>query len=208
VSLDESQASFSRALGVDISSLQKWEQGQRDLPIAALLRVIDVAPTEQKKGWMDAAGLTGPVAKAKKNQRYVHPIPVLKDVSALGTSRASQREEVEFILEIPRQLLLSLPAGSVLYAIRAPDEAMNPAIEKGFIVVVDVSQRDPARLRDRMVVTRDREGVVISWLRRDMGLDVLMPIDLRHFTMKALDAKQGRTLVGAVVLWVGKPTEK
>jgi len=203
------QIAFANALDVDQGSLAKWESGARPIPLPAILRIADIAPIENKKGWLEAAGLSAPQAKPKKNDGLVRPVPVLKDAAILGTVRASRPEEHEFIWEVPGHLLLSLPAASVLYAIRARDKnGMDPLIEKGFLVAVDVSQRDPKLLRgphDRMVVFRDWEGVSIRWFRRDMGLDLLVPYDLNRHNMKVLDPKQGIALVGAVVLWMGKP---
>lgn len=170
------------------------------------MKVVDLAPIERRQKWLDAAGLAAPGEKRKANAALIRKVPILKDAAALGTLRASHAKEIERIWEVPKDWL---PAEGILQAIRAPaDGAMRPLIEKGYIVVVNVERRDPKVLVNTLVVVRNKEGVCIRWLRRDMGLDLLMPLDLRHHTMSALDAKEGSSLVGEVVLWVGKPLEQ
>lgn len=195
------QVAFAKVFDVKQSQIARWETGDRPMPLVAVLKVAEIAPPERKDGWLRAAGISAP--KKEKRDSSVREVRVLRDSSALGTIRATYEEEIEFTWEIPQQLI---PVkGGVLQAIRVPDDGMSPILERGFVAVIDITQRDPRKLVNSMVVTRDKEGVAIRWLRRDMGLDLLIPNDLQRHTMQALET--GRALAGAVVLWTGKPEQ-
>lgn len=171
------------------------------MPLAAVLSVADMAPAERRKEWLDAAGLSSPEVKAKRNALLTRKVPVLKDAAVIGTLEASLQSNIEQTLEIP---VPWLPRDGVLQAIRAPDDGMSPKIDKGFIVIVDISKREVGRLADTLVVVRDSEGVFIRCLQRLLGQDVLMPSDPQRHPIKALDTRRHYGLVGEVVLWVGR----
>lgn len=197
------QADFASALGTDAGTLSKWESGIRAIPLAAVIRVADLAPAERKKQWLDAAGLNAPEEKPHRSKDF-RRIHLLKSAAVLGTLDAMKEAEQELAFEIPRQWL---PAGGEMQAIRVPDGGMSPMLAKGAIAIVDVSRRKPDELLNTLVVSRDGEGEHIRWLRRELGQYVLLPHELREFPMKALDTRRHYGLLGQVVLWLGRPPE-
>jgi transcriptional regulator with XRE-family HTH domain len=194
------QVAFAKALGTDAGTLSKWERGVLPIPAAAVLKIMEIAPQEEKHTWLQAAGLSiwdQPVASRR--------IPLLKDATAVGTPRADDEDEIKLIFELANDLL-PREAGR-LQAAYTPDDGMSPMLGKGRVAIVDVSERRPEKLLTFLVLSCDDEGVYVRWLRRQLGEYVLFSNDLEKYPLKRLDTRRNCGLIGRVVLWLGSQIE-
>jgi len=176
------------------------------MPVSAILKMVELAQTvEEKDDWLQHAGISLQDSADETAPRMARQIPLLKEAALLGTPEAQLEEGTERIWSIPKDWL---PKRGELYAIKVEDESMGPILEPGFVVVVDVSKRDTKLLVNKMVVAKDDEGVYIRWLRRDLGMNLLIPEDDRLYRMSELSTQRGHGIVGEVVLWTGWPGNK
>ena len=83
---------------------------------------------------------------------------------------------------------------------------MAPVVGDGYIVIVDVSRRDPKKLVERMVAAREGDGVTIKWLRRDGDTYLLVPqhVTPRH-QVRIMRQEGDFSIVGEVIKWIGQP---
>jgi SOS-response transcriptional repressor LexA len=116
-----------------------------------------------------------------------------------------KENEVELMVPVLRNWM---PKDGNFYAIKIDDDSMSPLLEKAFIVIVDVSKRDPKNLLGKMVVARDDEGVKIRWLSRDLGMYLLTPQNSRRHGLTELNTQKGHCVVGEVVRYMGEPIKK
>ena len=200
------QIQFAQILGVDQGSLAKWEKGIRPMPVSAILKMVELAQTiEEKDDWLQHAGISLQDSADDPSPRMARQVPLLKNAASLGTAEAQREEGIERIWSIPKDWL---PKRGEIYAVKVDDESMSPILEPGFVVVVDVSKRDEKLLVNKMVVTKDEEGVKLRWLRRDLGMYLLIPQDLQRHPISGLSTQRGQGIVGEVVMWTGWPRTK
>ena len=132
-------------------------------------------------------------------------IPLLHDSAAAGTPRVIDEEEIEQLISMPRSWL---PKGGTLYAIRISGDSMSPAVCDGFICIIDVQQRDPKKLVERMVAARDTDGVTIKWLRSDGDQYLLVPNNVSpRYPVRIMREEGDFSVVGRVVKWIGEPQQ-
>jgi SOS-response transcriptional repressor LexA/DNA-binding transcriptional regulator YiaG len=136
-------------------------------------------------------------------------IPLLKDPAATGTPRQVNENEIEDFLAFPGSLC---PHPDEIVCIKVQGDSMSPLLEDGYIVAVDTSQTDRARLHGQMVAARDPEGgVTIKWLRKVGKQEILLPqhTSKRHqpIILSPLEEQDtGWAVVGRVLWWIGMPS--
>jgi phage repressor protein C with HTH and peptisase S24 domain len=92
-------------------------------------------------------------------------------------------------------------------AIRVTGDSMSPILEEGYVVLIDLTQKDPKRLVNEMVAARDSEGgVTIKWLRKIGKYFMLVPqhTSQRH-EPQMIESDDDWAVVGKVIRWIGEP---
>lgn len=206
-SLGKNQGEFGRMLGVSQSAVSNWEIGT-DVPAPRILAALAemTADIALRSELLDRAGFKEVKAAVPQQREDLRSIPLLSDPAAAGTNRVIDEREIEKHLLLPREWF---HRGGELFALKIKGDSMAPIIDDGYIVIVDTGQRDPKKLLNRMVAARDGDGVTIKWLRRDVGVYLLLPqnISPRH-QVRVLSSDAGHGIVGEVVKWIGEPSRK
>jgi len=201
-SLGLTQTALAEALGSSQGAITRWEREIDSPPVSVFALLAKLVPDEQRALWLELQG--GPTAEDDAMSSAMRSIPVLRDAAAAGTARVIDEREIDYALLFPPRLL---PPGGKLVGIKVAGDSMSPILESGYIAITDVSQRDPAKLVNRMVAARDEDGVTIKWLRKQkVSLYLLVPQNTspRH-PVRILDAGDNWSIVGKVVKWIGEP---
>jgi transcriptional regulator with XRE-family HTH domain len=224
---NRTQLEFARLFDVSQVTISRWESGTDEPTTSTFARLASFCDEPHRSYFLKLSGLQSLFPRSAKKGVSVSPVPsvlrnrhidledgrkvpLLRDAAYLGTPSA----EDDFF----REKLLYLPAywfddSGTLYAFDALGDSMAPIISDGNIVIVDTSQRDPASLLDKMVVTREYVGnarwSTVKWLRQSNGGYLLLPERVsREHPVQVMQSEGDYSLLGAVVSWIGGPPGK
>jgi SOS-response transcriptional repressor LexA len=203
------QKEFGDALGVTQGAVMQWEKGMtRPSPMAMV--AIGRMAGDDKNWWYQQAGRTQEMIENAFEGFFKQvaaadalSVPLIAGKAAAGPARALDEKEIEDRLCFPA--VWFKPSQKVI-ALRVSGDSMSPIIEEGYVVLVDISQRDPTKLVNEMVLAREGDGVTIKWLRRVNKMYQLVPqhTSLRH-QVKILMPEEDAGIVGKVLKWIGEP---
>lgn len=204
------QTDFARLFSVTQVAVSNWEKGVDRPGAKALMELAKLtADPDLRDYFVRESGFTelfmnfGRSERKESTESEIRQIPLLKDSVAAGTPRATNEKEIAQMLAFPRAWFRS---PGELYALRVAGDSMSPVIGDGYIVIVDVSKRDPKKLVEHMVAAREGDGVTIKWLRRDGDTYLLVPqhVTPRH-PVRIMRAEGNFSIVGEVIKWIGEP---
>lgn len=181
---------FLGKLGIDRGTLlSKWPELSQKLPEVQAPEIRIYTTEQWKPGTEDRL-------------RFQVQIPVLRDEAAAGSPREINERDIDSFVAVPAKFV---PKGLGAYTgIYIRGDSMVPILGDRFIVVVDHTQRDPMRLRGRMVAALLQGGVLVKWLARETRRDHLV---LRSqnpaYEDIVLDSPETNPLIGDVVFWWG-----
>jgi len=134
--------------------------------------------------------------------RFQVQVPVLRDEAAAGSPREINERDVDSFIAVPSKFV---PKGTGVYTgIYIRGDSMEPILGDRFIVVVDHTQRDPVRLRGRMVAALVQEGVLVKWLARESRRDrIVLRSQNPAYEDLILDSPETNPIIGDVVFWWG-----
>lgn len=134
--------------------------------------------------------------------RFQIQVPVLRDAAAAGSPRQINERDVDSFIAVPAKFVPKGPASYTGIYIRG--DSMEPVLSDGFIVVVDHTQRDPVRLRGRMVAALIQEGVLVKKLARESRRDrIVLRSENREYPDIVLESPETNPVIGDVVFWWG-----
>lgn len=225
VVLRMSQAQLADRLNISQGNLSKMEGGKLRPEPEYLMRLSNLLSGHvESLEFLEAAGVprefldgdpryadtlpteTWTMTSAEASSRFLYA-PILRDASAAGTPRAFDQREIETMMAIPRSLV---PAGSALVCFRASGDAMSPTLLDGYVVVVNMAQKDPKRLLKSPVAARNSDDeVVVRYLREisgQRGNYVLVPQHTSpRFEVLPASPDRGWSILGEVLFWLGFP---
>ncbi|MBI3934803.1 MAG: helix-turn-helix domain-containing protein [Acidobacteria bacterium] len=204
-----------------------WEQGRKEPSAASYRRLADLAPPRDAWFFLKQMGVTKQLVRAKwpgrtsrhpskeaaprpmtmrirfagVNEAHFVQIPLLRE-NLSATPRAITEDDIESVMAVP---ISFIPNKSGAYVgIRQRGGSMAPVLQDRFIVVVDQTNRDPARLTGRMVAIWAEGGPLVRWLGpgSDPRQWVLRPENPNHPAL-SLDAAATERILGDVVYWWG-----
>lgn len=217
------QEEFAAKIGVDQTTVSKWEKVKARPTPDALVRIAALADEVDKLFFLEHAGLPpqfldGNPMIPEVETASVHVIarafgevpsapklvwvPLYKDSVAAGEPRGVHPEIDEFI-PFAEKLM---PKGSKLVALKVCGDSMAPIICDGYVVILDIAQRDPRQLIGRMVAAREGDGITVKWLRRDRNEYLLVPQHVSpRIPVRIMREEDGWGIVGVVIKWIGYP---
>ena len=134
--------------------------------------------------------------------RFQIQIPVLRDEAAAGSPREIYERDIDSFVAIPAKFVPKGPSAYTGICIRG--DSMEPILSDRFIVVVDHTNRDPIRLRGRMVAALMQEGVLVKWLARESRRDrIVLHSQNPEYADIVLEAPEKNPIIGDVVFWWG-----
>jgi transcriptional regulator with XRE-family HTH domain len=134
--------------------------------------------------------------------RYQVQIPVLRDEAAAGSPREINERDIESFIAVPGKFVPRGPASYTGIYIRG--DSMEPILRDRFLVVVDHSERDPVRLRGRMVAALVQGGVLVKWLSRDTRRErIVLRSQNQEYEDILLESPETDPIIGDIVFWWG-----
>ena len=134
--------------------------------------------------------------------RFQVQVPVLRDEAAAGSPREINERDIESFIAVPSKFA---PKGMGAYSgIYIRGDSMEPVLRDHFIVVVDHTERDPSRLRGRMVAALAQGGVLVKWLARETRGDrLVLRSENPAYEDIVLESPETNPIIGDVVFWWG-----
>ena len=134
--------------------------------------------------------------------RFQIQIPVLRDEAAAGAPREINERDIDSFIAIPAKFVPKGPAAYTGIYIRG--DSMEPILRDRFIVVVDHTNRDPGRLRGRMVAALVQDGVLVKWLARESRSDrIILRSQNPEYEDILIESPETDPIIGDVVFWWG-----
>lgn len=225
-SLGLTQHALARKLGVLPWAVASWEQGRWEPSGEHYAQLARLAAPEEARYFLGKLGLDRETVLAKFPEasvqlpeiriytteawkpgtqdrlRFQVQIPVLRDAAAAGSPREINERDIDSFIAVPSKFV---PKGTGVYSgIYIRGDSMEPILGDRFIVVVDHTQRDPGRLRGRMVAALVQEGVLVKWLARESRRDcIVLRSENKAYDDLVLDSPETNPIIGDVVFWWG-----
>ena len=217
---------LARKLGVLPWAVASWEQGRWEPSGEHCAQLARLASPEEARYFLGKLGLDRETVLAKFPETSVQPpeiriytteqwkpgtqdrlrfqvqIPVLRDEAAAGSPREINERDIDSFIAVPSKFV---PKGTGAYSgIYIRGDSMEPVLGDRFIVVVDHTERDPARLRGRMVAALVQGGVLVKWLARASRRDrLVLHSQNPAYEDITLDSPETNPIIGDVVFWWG-----
>jgi SOS-response transcriptional repressor LexA len=231
--LGMSQTSFGKEIHASAMGVSRWERGAQEPPSHSYIELGNLAGDPDCWFFWGRAGLRSEdlmrvLPKLRKgfpqpklqNFQIVHAgasskkpgvsqlvaIPLLKIVAATNGDKgdnmpALQEAPIESIIAAPKEWC---PNPTSTYSLRVRGNSMNPLIYDNYILVVDSSQINRAKLDGKIVIAWHRDvGLTVSRYRRYDHTEVLHP-ENRDFPSITLDRKNNWKIIATVLWWIGK----
>jgi SOS-response transcriptional repressor LexA len=158
---------------------------------------------------IDAASLkvasAGPGRKSPKIPPLI-AIPVLQVVAAShgekgDSSSVLHNAPVESMIAAPRDWC---PNPSATTCVRVKGNSMSPLIYDGYVMAIDTSQTDHAKLAGKIVIAWHKDmGLTVSRLQRYDHTEVLRP-ENSEYSAIVLDSKHQWKVLAKVLWWIGR----
>ena len=232
-SLQLSQTDFGQRLHSSAMAVSRWERGAQEPPAGTLIELgnlagdplcwlfwgraglrsedlIRVMPKLKKRlGRANVIRLQVASAGSGSKRMTVPPlvaIPVLKVVAA---THGEQGDTMPLLHDAPVESMIAAPSDwcpspSTTNCLRVRGNSMSPLIQDGYILAVDSSQNDRAKLHGKIVVAWHKDaGLSVSRLQRYGLTEVLQP-ENREYESIVLEKKQNWKILARVLWWIGK----
>jgi len=219
------QHALAELLHVRTPVVASWEQGRKEPSARNYRQLANLAPPKDAWYFLEQIGVTKQLVRSKLPKRHSKktsprpsktririanlgeqlfvPVPLLRE-NRTGASRSITEADIERVIAVPTQFLPDNTGACV--GIRNRGDSMAPILQDGFLVLVDHTNRDLARLEGRIVAVWGESGPQCRWLATDLhsGQLQLRPENPAYPTLPA-DAAATDWLIGAVVFWGGTP---
>ena len=226
--LQLTQHALAERLHVRPQVVASWEQGRKEPSAASYQRLANLAPPKDAWFFLERIGVTKRLVRAKWPERassradkkppFPPPaarirvakvnampfvqVPLLRE-NWTATPREITADDIESVIAVPTSFVPDKPDAYV--GIRQRGDAMAPVLQDRFIVVVDRTNRDPARLVGRMVAVWGEGGLLLRWLAKESdGGEMILRPENPSYPALPLDAAATDRILGDVVFWWGR----
>jgi SOS-response transcriptional repressor LexA len=133
-------------------------------------------------------------------------IPLLPLVAA---THGGKGDSAESLSQVPMESMLAAPSNwcpnpAHTSCLRVRGRSMMPLIHDGYIVVIDTSQTNHAKLYGQVIVAAHKEqGLVVSRLQRFDRTEVLVPENREYESTEV--SSNGWRIVAKILWWIGLP---
>ena len=153
------------------------------------LRIVTTADAEER-------------FRALEGLDHYVPLPVLSDAAAAGAPATISDDDVDGYALIQYAWC---PNPENFTCVRVRGDSMTPILHDGALVAVDHSQRDPRRLRNKMVAARVEDGVTIKWLENTPAGGLRLAAENKDYPALELPRTHENPVIGLVAWWWNRP---
>jgi SOS-response transcriptional repressor LexA len=231
--LSLNQTAFGQELHSSAMAVSRWERGAQEPPAHSYIELGNLAGDPDCWFFWGRAGLTTEDLMRvipKLRTRLRHPklhqfqivragtgdknleksqlvaIPLLKVVA--GT-HGQKGEDLPDLHDAPVESMIAAPKEwcpnpAATNCVRVAGNSMNPIIYDGYILAVDSSQTNRAKLNGKIVIAWHKNlGLTVCRYRRYNHTEVLHP-ENRDYESTTLDRKHNWKILAKVLWWIGK----
>jgi len=228
-----SQTAFGHEVHSSAMGVSRWERGAQEPPSHSYIELGNLAGDPDCWFFWGRAGLRSedlmravPKLRSRFPESGVHSfqmvhagatamkvekaqlvaIPLLKLVAATNGEKGDnipilREAPVESIIAAPKEWC---PNPNSTYSLRVRGNSMNPLIYDNYILIVDSSQTNRAKLDDKIVIAWHKDvGLTVSRFRRYDHTEVLHP-ENRDYGSTTLDRKNNWKIIARVLWWIGR----
>lgn len=151
-----------------------------------------------------SAGSAG--RKPSRDKVQLVAVPLLKVVAA---SHGEKGDDTSLLQDAPLESMIAAPKDwcpnpAATSCLRVKGHSMMPLLQDGYIVAVDSSQSDRAKLNGKIVIAWHKDmGLTVSRLERYGHTDTLQP-ENREYQSITLDSKHKWKILAKVLWWIGR----
>ena len=231
--LGQSQTAFGHEVGSSAMGVSRWERGAQEPPSHSYIELGNLAGDPGCWFFWGRAGLRSEDLMRvlpKLRNRFRQPkagdfrivsagsgvktpqktelvaIPLLKIVAATDGEKGDNlpilhEAPIESVIAAPKEWC---PNPTATYSLRVRGNSMNPLIYADYILVVDSSQTNRAKLDGKIVIAWHRDvGLTVSRYCRYDHTEVLHP-ENREYGSITLNRKNNWKIIAKVLWWIGK----
>jgi SOS-response transcriptional repressor LexA len=228
-----SQTSFGQEVHSSAMGVSRWERGAQEPPSHSYIELGNLAGDPDCWFFWGRAGLrsedlmralpklqsrsqlsnsqdfqlvhAGSSSKKMEKAQLV-AIPLLKIVAATNGEKG---DNMPILHEAPVESLIAAPKEwcpnpTATYSLRVRGNSMNPLIYADYILVVDASQTNRAKLDGKIVIAWHKDaGLTVSRFQRYDHTEVLHA-ENREYGSITLDRKNNWRIIAKVLWWIAK----
>jgi SOS-response transcriptional repressor LexA len=228
-----SQTGFGYEVHSSAMGVSRWERGKQEPPSHSYIELGNLAGDPECWFFWERAGLRSedlmrvlPKLRSRSPQPNLHDfqsvragatakkpeksqlvaIPLLKVVAA---TTGEQGDNMPILHEAPVETMIAAPKQwcpnpTSTYSLRVRGNSMIPLIYDDYILVVDSSQTNRAKLDGKVVIAWHKDvGLTVSRYRRYDHTEVLHP-ENREYGSITLDRKNKWKIIAKVLWWIGQ----
>ena len=220
------QHALAQKLGVLPWAVSSWEQGRWEPSGEHYAQLARLAPPADAQFFLKKIGIDREMLRTLQPEpaaqtpeiriytteewrggtedrlRFQTQLPVLRDEAAAGSPREINERDIDSFIAVPSKFVPKGPGAYTGIYIRG--DSMAPILRDRFIVVVDHGNRDPARLRGRMVAALVQDGVLVKWLARESRPDrIILRSENPGYEDIVIASPENDPIIGDVVFWWG-----
>ena len=232
-SLNLSQTDFGRQLHISAMAISRWERGVQEPTAASYIDLGNLAgdplcwyfwgraglrnedlmrvmPNFRKRlgrsSVIDLRFATAGSGKKKSKNPQLVAVPLLKCIVA---SHGGKGDISPMLHDAPMESAIAAPNEwcpnpSSSTCLRVSGNSMAPLIHDGYILAVDSSQHDRAKLDGEIVIAWNKDkGLTVSRLKRYGQTEVLQS-ENREYEPVVLDGGEKWIILAKVLWWIGK----
>jgi SOS-response transcriptional repressor LexA len=228
-----SQTAFGHEVHSSAMGVSRWERGAQEPPSHSYIELGNLAGDPDCWFFWGRAGLRSEdvmrvlpklrgrfpqpnlddfriahagTSSKKPDKPQLVAIPLLKIVAATNGQKG---DNIPILREAPIESIIAAPKDwcpnpTSTYSLRVRGNSMNPLIQDNYILIVDSSQTNRAKLDDKIVIAWHKDvGLTVSRFRRYDHTEVLLP-ENRDYESITLDRKNNWKIIAKVLWWIGK----
>jgi SOS-response transcriptional repressor LexA len=224
-----SQAGLGASTGFSAMTVSRWERGAQEPPSQGYIGLGNLSRNANSWYFWERAGLRSedvmrvlptlhsplrdfeiviPDSRSKKltAKHELVVVPLLKVTAGYLKTKG---DNLPLLSDAPIESMIAAPRSwcpHPMYTscVRVRGNSMKPLIQDGFIVVVDSSEAEWAKLDGKIVIASHKDiGLTISRFHRYDHTEVLQP-ENNEYEAVTLSAKHSWKIVAKVLWWVGR----
>jgi SOS-response transcriptional repressor LexA len=231
--LQMSQSELGKQMNASAMAVSRWERGVQEPPANIYVQLGNLTGDPECWYFWGRAGLSSDdlmrvlpavrsrsrteqifnlqLVQAGTHRRLKQPhdlvaIPLLPIVAATHGGKGDSAESLSLV---PMESMLAAPSNwcpnpAHTSCLRVRGRSMMPLIHDGYIVVIDTSQTNHAKLYGQVIVAAHKEqGLVVSRLQRFDRTEVLVPENREYESTEV--STNGWRIVAKILWWIGLP---
>jgi len=231
--LSLNQTAFGQELHSSAMAVSRWERGAQEPPAHSYIDLGNLAGDPGCWYFWGRAGLTAedlmrviPKLRSRLRHAKLHNFQIVRAgtsgkqplnsklvaiplLDVVAGAQGEKGDDVPGLDDAPVESMIAAPKDwcpnpTATNCVRVRGNSMNPIIYDGYILAVDSSQTNRAKLNGKIVIAWHKDvGLTVSRYRRYDHTEVLHP-ENRDYASITLDRKHDWKILAKVLWWIGK----